>query len=109
MSNSASDWTRRQIDAAANVGAQLVLQPACNRNTWTGGVAAVSGMRVRANPAFFEMYPVDTMRWGISIGEGTVLGTCDDNTELRVEWDDGNVGMNIKAGKGCEYWLITSV
>ena len=28
------------------------------------------------------------MRWGIARGKGTIVGTCDDNTEVRVRWDE---------------------
>ena len=103
-----ANWADYQIQAATNAGAKLVLQPRTNMNAWTGGVTAVPNMRVRANPAFFDAYTGDTMRWGIAPCEGTIVGTCDDNSELKVLWDDGSIGVNIKAGKQNDYWLITA-
>ena len=41
----------------------------------------------------------DFMRWGIARGKGTIVGTCDDNTEVRVRWDeDRREGRNVKCG-----------
>ncbi len=49
------------------------------------------------------------MRWGIARGKGTIVGTCDDNTEVRVRWDeDRREGRNVKCGKRGDYWLMTA-
>ena len=77
-------------------------------------VCARVGMRVRANPAFVKQYTTaenrgDLMRWGIDAhARGTVVGTADGRSELRVLWDSGEVGINVKAGKRDEYWLMTA-
>ena len=96
-------------------GQRLVLQPVTNENNHVGGVAAYTGMRVQANPAFFALYKnsttdqTDFMRWGIARGKGTIVGTCDDNTEVRVRWDeDRREGRNVKCGKRGDYWLMTA-
>lgn len=109
------DWTNVQLAAATAAGQRLVLQPQTNLNNHVGGVAAHVGMRVQANPAFFETYSssvtehTDYMRWGMSRGKGTVVGTCDDKSELRVRWDDDiREGCNIKAGKRGDYWIMTA-
>lgn len=108
------DWTNTQVAAARAAGQRLVLQLVTNENNHVGGVAAYVGMRVQANPAFFDLYSnsttehTDFMRWGMARGKGTVVGTCDDKTELRVRWDDDDrEGRNIKCGKGGNYWLLT--
>ena len=104
-------WAREQLAAADAAGARLVLQPVTNTNSWTGGVAAHVGMRVRTNPAVVRMYAGGdwgkVARWGLSQGCGTVVGTCDDNSELRVAWDSGRTGSCIKAGKRDDFWLMT--
>ena len=49
------------------------------------------------------------MRWGMSRGKGTIVGTCDDKSELRVRWDDDiREGCNIKAGKRGDYWIMAA-
>ena len=102
-------WAHKQLKAATAAGKQLVLQPASNLNSWTGGVNAYVGMRVQTNPAFVEEYSKhgDIGRWGVSDGQGTVVSTCDSNSELVVQWDTGFVGSCVRAGKGMDFWLIT--
>ena len=108
------DWTNVQLAAATAMGQRLVLQPETNENNHVGEVAAHIGMRVQSNPAFFEMYSgpttdqTDYMRWGMARGKGTIVGTCDDKSEVRVKWDDDpREGCNIKCGKRGDYWLVT--
>ena len=102
-------WASTQLNAATAAGRKLVLQPVTNLNSWTCGVQAHIGMRVEANPAFVDAYAKygNLARWGISSGLGTVVGTCDYNSELVVEWDDGIVG-NCRSGKDMDYWLMTA-
>ena len=108
------DWTSAQLAAATAAGQRLVLQPETNMNNHVGGIAAYTGMRVQGNPAFFALYAnattdhTDFMRWGMARGKGTIVGTSDDNSEVRVKWDDDRrVGCNIKAGKQGQFWLMT--
>jgi hypothetical protein len=114
-------WARKQLKAATDIGAQLVLQPVTNLNCWTHGVEAHVGMRVRTNPAFCEAYKkfesaknyngaLSFTRWGVQPDHvvGTIIGTCDDRSELVVKWDSGFTGSCIPAGKRHEYWLITA-
>ena len=108
------DWTNTQVAAARAAGQRLVLQPETNLNNHVGGVAAYIGMRVQGNPSFFDLYSnsttkhTDFMRWGMARGKGTVVGTCDDKTELRVRWVDvDREGRNIKCGKQGQFWLMT--
>jgi len=108
------DWTNVQVSAATAAGQRLVLQPETNLNNHVGGIAAYEGMRVQGNPAFFELYSnsttsqTDFSQWGMARGKGTIVGTSDDNSEVRVKWDDDRrVGCNIKAGKQGQFWLMT--
>ena len=105
------EWARQQVSAATDLGEKVVLQPVTNLNSWSDGVAAFVGMRVQANPAWVRVYSRSgahtCSRWGISRGQGTVVRTSDSNSELVVQWEDGSLGGNVKAGKGFEYSLMT--
>ena len=101
----------KQVDAASEKGQLVVLQPETNLNNWTRGVKARIGMRVQANPAFVDEYSKlgDLKRWGVDRGFGTIVGTCDHNSELVVAWDNGHKGSCIRAGKGQDFWLMTVI
>ena len=108
------DWTNAQVSAATAAGQRLVLQPETNLNNHVGGIAAYEGMRVQGNPAFFELYSnsttsqTDFSQWGMARGKGTIVGTSDDDSEVRVKWDDDRrEGRNVKCGKRGDYWLMT--
>ena len=105
-----SEWAQAQFAAAERAGERLVLQPVTNLNSWTCGVAAHTGLRVQANPAFVDAYApsrCSLMRWGVDSGLGTVIGTSDSGSELIVKWDSGEQGCNVRAGKQMDYWLMT--
>lgn len=108
------DWTNVQVSAATAAGQRLVLQPETNLNNHVGGIAAYTGLRVQGNPAFFELYSnsttgqTDFSQWGMARGKGTIVGTSDDDSEVRVKWDDDRrEGRNVKCGKRGDYWLMT--